>query len=215
MSLQRTPEWFAARLGKVTASRVSDVIATTKTSGYSTSRANYEAELIVERLTGAPAERFQNEAMRFGTENEPHARAAYEFHRDASVTECGFIDHPFIDMAGASPDGLIGELGLIEIKVPNTATHIDTLLTQKIPEKYRTQMLWQMACTNREWCDYVSFDPRLPEDMRLFVKRLNRDNEKIAKLEAEVQVFLDGVSSKIALLQRSHDITAHVAAEGK
>ena len=145
---QGSPEWFAQRLGKVTASRVADVIAKTKT-GYSTSRDNYMAQLVVERMTNTQAESFTNAAMQWGTDQEPFARAAYEVAQNVMVEETGLVDHPTIPMAGASPDGLIGEDGLVEIKCPNTATHIDTLLTQTVPAKYITQMQFQMACTGR------------------------------------------------------------------
>ena len=137
--VQGTPEWHAIRLGKVTASRVADVMAKTKT-GYGASRANYMAELIAERLTGAPAERYTNAAMQWGTDKEPEARALYEFLTDAAVAQIGFVAHPTISMSGASPDGLVGYDGLVEIKCPNTATHIDTLLGVSGPSKYMLQM---------------------------------------------------------------------------
>lgn len=193
--IQGSPEWFAARIGKVTASRVADVVAKTKT-GWGASRANYMAELIAERLTGESAPGFTNAAMQWGTEKEPDARAAYEFRTDADVIAVGFVDHPVIYMAGASPDGLIGDDGLVEIKCPNTSTHIDTLLGQSVPSKYITQMQWQMACTGRAWCDFVSYDPRMPEAMRLFVHRVSRDKELIASLEADVLTFLAEVEKK-------------------
>jgi putative phage-type endonuclease len=202
---QQSDEWFAARLGKVTASRVADVVAKTK-SGYSTSRANYMAELVAERLTGAKAESFSNAAMQWGTEQEPEARLAYEFRTDAEIELVGFIPHPSIVMSGASPDGLVGDSGLVEIKCPNTATHIDTLLTGTIPGKYETQMLWQMACTGREWCDFASYDPRMPVEMQLFVKRFNRDAERIAELEAEVRAFLAELDSTVASLTRLYGV---------
>lgn len=197
--IQGSEEWHARRCGRVTASRVADVVAKTK-SGWGASRANYAAELIAERLTGEPAERFTNAAMQWGTDHEPDARAAYEFFRDAAVVEIGFVDHPSIAMTGASPDGLVGEDGLVEIKCPNTATHLDTLLSQTVPAKYVTQMLWQMACTGRKWCDFVSFDPRLPESMSMFVKRVERDDKRIAELETEVAAFLEEISAKIEQL---------------
>lgn len=197
--IQGSPEWFALRVGKVTASRVADVIAKTKT-GWGASRANYMAELIAERLTGEPAEKYTNAAMAWGTEKEPDARAAYEFFRDAHVVEVAFINHPVIGMTGASPDGFVGDHGLVEIKCPNTATHLDTLLSQSIPGKYVTQMLWQMACTGRQWCDFVSYDPRLPEAISLFVKRVERDDKEIADLEAKVAEFLGELDRKLAQL---------------
>ena len=196
---QRTDDWFAARIGKVTASRVADVVAKTK-SGYSASRDNYMAQLVCERLTGKPAESYSNAAMQWGTETEPLARAAYETKMDVLVDEIGFIDHPTIVNSGASPDGLVGDDGLIEIKCPNTATHIDTLLTQTVPKKYADQIFWQMACTGRQWCDFVSYDPRLPADLQLFIKRIPRDDQYIQHLEAEVIEFLTETAHKVAQL---------------
>lgn len=196
---QGSDAWFAQRLGKVTASRVADVIAKTKT-GYSTSRENYMAQLVCERMTGTVGESFTNAAMQWGTETEPLARAAYEAHADVLVDEVAMITHPTIEAAGASPDGLVGEDGLVEIKCPNTATHIDTLLTQTVPGKYNTQMQWQMACTGRQWCDFVSFDPRLPTELQLFVKRVPRDNAYIQTLEMEVISFLAELENKIKKL---------------
>jgi putative phage-type endonuclease len=197
---QRSDEWFAARLGKVTASRVADVVAKTK-SGYSASRANYMAQLVVERMTNKVAESYSNSAMEWGTEQEPLARAAYEAHSSVLVDEVGMIDHPSVEMSGASPDGLVGADGLVEIKCPNTATHIETLLNGESPKKYYDQMQWQMACTGRQWCDFVSFDPRMPEGLQLFVKRVERDAEYIAELESEVATFLKEVSDKVEKLQ--------------
>lgn len=208
---QGSADWFAIRCGKVTASRVADVIAKTK-SGYSASRANYAAQLIAERLTGDVAESYSNAAMQWGTEQEPEARLAYEFRTDAEVEQIAFVDHPTISMSGASPDGLIGAAGLVEIKCPNTATHIETLRGQSIPGKYETQMLWQMACTGRQWCDFVSFDPRLPENMRLFVKRLGRDDARIAELEAEVTAFLTEIDATVAELTRKYGLPDTLAA---
>lgn len=187
--IQGSDEWKAARCGKVTASRVSDVIAKTK-SGWGAGRANYMAELIAERLTGSPAEGFTNAAMQWGTDNEPLARAAYAFYVGVAVTEIAIVPHPKIAMTAASPDGLVGDDGLVEFKCPNTATHIETLLGGSVPQKYITQMMWQMACTGRKWCDFVSFDPRLPESMRVFTKRVLRDEPLIAQLEKDVEAFL-------------------------
>jgi len=199
---QRTEEWYAARLGKVTASRVSDVVAKTK-SGYSTSRANYMAELVCERLTGKQGDFFQNAAMAWGTEKEPLARGAYEERNGILVEEVGFVSHPTILMAGASPDGLVGDDGLVEIKCPNTATHIDTLLDKEAPSKYVNQMQWQMACTGRAWCDFVSYDPRMPENMQFFATRVMRDNFLIIELEREVEKFLFDLDQKIIKLKET------------
>lgn len=192
---QRTLEWFATRAGKVTASRLDDLTAKTK-SGYAATRANYMAQLVCERMTGMPQSSFSNAAMQWGTDQEPIARAEYEALQGVFVEEMGFAKHPTIEGAGASPDGLIGEDGLIEIKCPNTATHIETLLGEEIDSKYVKQMQWQMACTGRAWCDFVSFDPRMPENLRLFVKKVERDVKLIAELEEEVRKFLAELEEK-------------------
>lgn len=197
--VQKSPEWYTARCGKVTASRIADVMAKTKT-GYGAGRGNYMAELVAERLTGTVAESFTNAAMQWGTEKEPDARAAYQFHFDQAVEEVGFVLHPSIDLSGCSPDGLIGTDGMAEIKCPNTATHIDTLLTCSIPDKYIKQMQWQMRCCERTWCDFISFDPRLPERMQLFVKRIDRDDELLAEIEHEVSIFLRETREKVRAL---------------
>lgn len=204
--IQGSPEWFSVRLGRVTASRVADVVAKTKT-GWGASRANYMAELIAERLTGEAAPSFSSAAMQWGTEMEPMARAAYEFRTDATVETIGFVAHPSILMSGASPDGLVGSDGLVEIKCPNTATHIDTLMGDTIDGKYQTQMQWQMACTGRQWCDFVSFDPRMPESMRLFIQRVKRDDVRIAELENSVCDFLVEVDSKVQNLRRQYEMS--------
>jgi putative phage-type endonuclease len=200
---QQSNEWFTARLGKVTASRVADVIAKTKT-GYSASRDNYMAQLICERLTGQKGESFTNPAMQHGVDTEPLARSAYENARSLLVKEVGFINHPRIEMSGASPDGLVADDGLVEIKCPNTATHIDTLLSGKVPTKYITQMQWQMLCCQRKWCDFVSFDNRLPEHLQLFVQEVEFDPEYCAMLEKEVTQFLAELDSKVAKLKEKY-----------
>ena len=194
--LQGSDEWRLARLGKVTASRVADVMAKTK-SGFAASRANYAAQLVAERLTGEPAQSFINEAMRWGTEKEPEARSAYAFAHGVSIMPVGFVPHPTIPMTGASPDGMIGDAGLIEVKAPLTATHIETLLGSPIASKYILQMQWQMVCTSRQWCDFVSYDPRLPPEMLLHVRRVPRDPVMIATLESEVGEFLREVSETV------------------
>jgi putative phage-type endonuclease len=202
---QGSSAWFAQRIGKLTASRLADALAKTK-SGYSASRANYMAQLVAERLTGVPAESYTNAAMQHGIDTEPLARAAYEFHTDNTVEPAGFIDHPVIEMTGASPDGLVGDDGLVEIKCPNTATHIETLLSGVIPSKYILQMEWQMACTGRQWCDYISFDPRMPENMRLFIARQHRGEALIARLENDVIEFLGELDRKVDDLRRLYPL---------
>jgi len=197
---QRTDEWFAARLGKVTASRVADVIAKTKT-GYSSSRDNYMAQLVCERLTGKPTEGFSNAAMEWGTQTEPQARAAYSAKTGELVEEVGFIPHASVPGSGASPDGFVGE-GLIEIKCPNTATHLEYVLDGKPPGKYVTQMQWQMSVTGAPWCDFVSYDPRLPEHLQLLIVRVPRDDEYIKMLEQEVTKFLQELDEKVNKLEK-------------
>lgn len=201
---QRSEAWFQERCGKVTASRVADVVARTK-SGWSASRETYMGELIAERLTGVPAERYRNAAMDWGTEKEPQARAAYQFEQGVLVKQVGFVPHPNIAMTGASPDGLVGEAGLVEIKAPNTATHVSTLLGQNVPGKYVTQVMWQMACTGRQWTDFASFDPRLPDAMQLWIKRIERDDKLISELEEQVQEFLAELDAKVKALREKYE----------
>ena len=202
---QRTDSWFQARIGKVTASKVADVIAKTKT-GYSATRDNYMAQLVCERLTGQKGEGFSNAAIQHGIDTEPLARAAYEALRDILVDEVGFIPHPTIEMAGASPDGLVNDDGLVEIKCPNTNTHIETLLSQTVPSKYNTQMQFQMACTGRKWCDFVSFDNRLPEMFQLFVTRVPRDEVFIRLIESEIVQFIAELDDKINKLMKVRNV---------
>lgn len=199
--LQRTPEWFELRLGKVTASRIGDLMAKTR-SGYSASRANYMAELVIQRLTGTVEQGFTSPAMQWGTDQESNARNAYSFFTDNTVQEVAFIKHPTIEQAGASPDGLVGEDGLVEIKCPNSATHLDTLLTGKINNKYILQMQWQLACSGRKWCDFVSFDPRFSGGLKIFIKRVNRDDELIAEITGEVIKFLCELDATMAQLEQ-------------
>jgi putative phage-type endonuclease len=193
---QRTDEWFAARLGKVTASKVSDVMS--KGMG----RETYMTYLIAEVLTTERASSFTNTAMEWGTATEPYARQAYEALNNLWVEEIGFAQHPTIERAGASPDGLVGDDGLIEIKCPNTATHLDTLIDKTVPKKYINQMQFQMACTGRKWCDFVSFDNRLPEDLQIFVLRVERDDKHIAEMEIAITKFLAEMQEKIDKLTK-------------
>lgn len=197
--IQGSQEWILARVGSLGASRVHDAIARTKT-GFGASRPNLMAELLCERLTGQPAEKFTNGAMVWGTEKEPEARDAYAWRMDCEVTQVGLIKHPTIIGSHASPDGLVGSNGMVEIKAPNSATHLETLLSGTVPAKYVTQMMWQLTCGGRDWCDFVSYDPRLPDNMRLFVKRIDRDDKLIAELETMVTDFLAELDAKITAL---------------
>ena len=151
---------------------------------------------------------FTNAAMEWGTATEPQARLSYEFQAGVDVIQVGLVKHPRIAGTHCSPDGLIGDIGLVEIKCPNTATHIETLLGEGIAGKYITQMQWQMACTGRAFCDFVSFDPRLPVDMQLFVKRVNRDDPAIDEMETEVRKFLAELSDKIEALNAKYKVAA-------
>lgn len=199
MIVQGSPEWFAQRVGKLTASRMADVLATTKT-GPSASRKNYIAQLVAERMTRQRAESFSNAAMAWGTEHEPLARAEYEILTDYSVEQVSFVDHPDIEWCGASPDGLVLDSGLVEIKCPNTATHIEYLLSGEAPAKYQPQMLLQLACTGREWCDFVSYDPRMPDEHRLFVVRFEPKRVEILAVEQAAIEFLAEVEQVIQRL---------------
>lgn len=193
---QRSDEWFAARCGRVTASRIADVTARIK-SGWGASRANYLAELVAERLTGIPASGYVNAPMLRGIEMEPEAIIAYEFYSGSDVEPVAFFPHPTIEQSGASPDGSISTDGVLEVKCPNTATHIDTLLGKSVLQKYILQIQWQLACSDRQWGDFVSYDPRMPEELKLFVRRVPRDDAKIKELETEVINFLAEVDSKV------------------
>lgn len=197
---QRTDEWFAVRCGKVTASRIADVVARTKT-GYGASRANCMAELVVERLTGTRTESYMNAAMQWGIDNEAAARDAYSARTGELVAEVGFVPHPRITMAGASPDGLVGIDGMVEIKCPNTASHIEYMMAGEPAHKYFLQQQWQMACANRQWNDFCSYDPRMPEGLQLFIVRVPRDDSVIEMLEAEVEKFLAELDVKVKALE--------------
>ncbi len=197
---QRTDEWFNARLGKVTASRIADVMAKTKT-GWGAGRKNYMAQLAAERLTGAASPGYVNAAMQHGIDTEPDAIAAYEFFTDRAVEPVGFVDHPKVAMSGASPDGLVAQIGLIEVKCPNTATHIETLLGAPVPKKYVLQMQWQMACTDSDWCEFVSFDPRMPEEMQFFLQRFKRDDKQLSEIQKTIEDFLGELDDMVQALQ--------------
>ena len=200
--IQGTDEWFQARAGKTTASRIADLINKTAKGAYAATREAYAKQLVVERLTGKSTEKYTSKEMRWGTETEAEAREAYVFNRAAVVEEVGFILHPTIGDSGASPDALSESDGLLEIKCPKTETHIETLLSQEVPEEYIPQMQWQMACTGRAWCDFVSFDPRVEEHLQFFCKRVQRDDVYISSLEREVVSFMNEVRGTVAKLDR-------------
>jgi putative phage-type endonuclease len=199
---QGTSEWHQLRLGKVTASRVADIMAKTKT-GPSASRNNYLIELALQRVTGTVEQGYTNDAMAWGTATEPQARVAYEVKTGNFVDQIAFVEHDIIEWFGCSPDGLINNDGLIEIKCPNSATHWATIKDNKPPNKYVIQMQTQMACTNRKWCDFVSFDPRMPERSQLFICRVERDQAMIDEIETEVMQFLIEVFDEVLLMKGS------------
>lgn len=195
--IQGSPEWDAARLGKITASKISDVLA----GGKGITRQKYMDELIVERLTGHPTEGYTSAAMERGKEVEALARVAYVFYKDAEIELVGFVDHPKLKMCGASPDGLIGDDGLVEFKCPDTSTLIAARLGKNPPKTYRDQMQFQMACTEKLWCDLVFFDPRMPENLALFTRRFARDDEYIRDMELAIDAFQGELKARLVRLQ--------------
>jgi len=199
---QGSEEWLKIRLGKVTASGVADVLAKTKT-GVSASRGNYLIKLAIQRVTGVVEESFTNDAMQWGKDNEAQARVAYEVASGNFVDQIAFVDHPAIQWFGASPDGLVNNDGLVEIKCPNSATHWSYIKDDGPPTKYYIQMQAQMACTGRSWCDFVSYDPRMPERSQLFIKRVMREDAYIAEMESEIKKFLDEVAVEVNLMKGS------------
>ena len=199
MSNQGTPEWLAERAGRVTASMISNVLMKPETAGYR----DYLSQIVAEMLTGKPqGSDYTNSYMQYGTETEPLARSAYEVAFDSIVMEVGFCEHPTIKQSGASPDGLIGYDGLLEIKCPKVSTHLSYLLAGVAPAQYKNQMMWQMACTGRAWCDFASFRPDLPEHLQLFVVRFYRDPARIAELETAVVAFLDAAETMVFKLKK-------------
>lgn len=203
---QGTAEWFAARCGKVTASRLGDVIAKTKT-GPSERRRGYMLELIAERLTQSAADHFPSQAMEWGTMHEGLARSAYEAARGLLVEEVGFVQHPSIPMAGASPDGLIGVDGILEIKCPTSRTHLENIMRGGVDPQYKPQIGWQLECTGRSWADFVSFDPRMPEAYQLYICRITREELPLDEYRAEVEAFLEGIAremERLAANMRGH-----------
>ena len=200
--IQRSPEWYAERCGSLGASQLADALAKTK-SGWGASRANLRAKLVVERLTGQQEEGFiRSAAMQWGVDKEEEARIAYSFVTGRDVVEVGLYKHPTIIGSHASPDGLVDEDGCIEIKCPNSATHIETLKSNLIAHRYLLQMQWQMACANRKWCDFVSFDPRMPDHLMLYIQRVQRDDDMLKILESEVSEFLAEFDEDVKALSK-------------
>jgi hypothetical protein len=182
--VQGSPEWLDARCGKATASRIADILAVKKDGKPTAERERYLMELVGERLTGLTTQHYLTGPMLEGSD----------------VEKVGFVEHPTIAMAGASPDRLVGDVGLVEIKCPTLRTHLDTLLTGEIPEQYLPHMRWQLACTGRAWCDFATWHPGVPTHLRLWVKRLHRDDAQIARDEAAVRAFLGEVEARVSRL---------------
>lgn len=198
--IQGSHEWFQARCGCVTGSRVGEVIKTLKRGGYSKLREDYKMEKLTEILTGSAVDHFVTPEMAYGLENEPLARTAYELERSVEVELVGHYHHPRIKQSGASPDGLVGDDGLLSIKVPKTSTHLEYVLSKTVPEDYLAQCMWEMACTGRKWCDFLSYDPRLPQEIGLYIVRVHRDEKIIAAMEREVELFLAEVNALVVQL---------------
>jgi putative phage-type endonuclease len=192
MAEQGTLEWKLERVGKATASCINTIVERNAKGGFYADRGNYAFQLAVEQITGVPTEIIPNAFMIWGTEKEPEAREAYAATTFDEILQVGFIPHPYIENSGASPDGLVGHDGTLEIKCPQTKTHVATLLSKKVPEQYLPQIAWQFACMpERNWCDFVSYDPRMPEKGRMIVIRVERDPVYVATLEEQVKRFLE------------------------
>lgn len=203
---QGTPEWRALRAGKVTSARIADLLSKRKDGKEAAGRINYRAQIVAEILLGYPMEsEWMSPEMKWGVENEPFARAAYECATENMVTEAGFVIHPTIERAGCSPDGLLPNNGMLEIKCPNTSTHLSWILAGTVPTEHQPQMQWQMACTGAEWNDFVSYDPRLPSHLQLFVRHLLRDQERIEAMEKDVLKFLAEVDDILSRLPKPED----------
>lgn len=205
--VQGSPEWHAIRAGKVTASRVADILRKVKSGGASAMRQRYLGELVSERLTGKPyLDAYKSADMARGNEMEDEARQVYALAQGEPVERIAFVDHPSIPWAGCSPDTLVGAAGLAEHKCPATHTHIATLRGAPVDADYLTQIQWQLACTGRQWCDYVSYDSRLPAAMQMSIVRINRDPVRIVELETAVKTFLIDVDTTLADLKAQYHV---------
>lgn len=199
MTEQRTEQWFQDRLGHATGSRAADILAGKDTQA----RKGYLTQLVTERLTGRAQDSFVNADMQRGIDVEPLAKAAYQATYELT-DDVGFVKHPLIRWFGASPDALVGSDGLVEIKCPRSTTHLDYIQSGKPPAKYVHQMMAQLSCTGRKWVDFVSFDDRFPEHLRLFVVRFQPTEEEIEKFESKVKEFLSEVNNLMEKLCPSH-----------
>lgn len=190
---QGSAAWLQGRLGKITASRMEDVIKRLKSGAESAARRDYKLDLIAERLSGRSEDHYVSPEMEWGIDNEQYARAAYEIGCDVMVDQVGFVLHPTMNFSGGSPDGIVGKDGLIEIKCGKTTTHLKWMQAGIVPEEHQAQIQWNLCCTGRQWADFISFDPRLPEGLRIFVVRMLRDDKRIAEMEEEVVRFNDEI----------------------
>lgn len=207
---QRSEEWFKLRLGCVTGSVVDEVMAKPKRGQQeSQTRKKLKARLACELMTGKVLESsYQSWDMQRGIQLEPQARIEYELKTDAELESVGFVIHPKIARFGASPDAYVGKDGILELKCPNQATHLDYVLSGIVPSEYRKQLLAELACTGRKWVDFVSYHPDMPEHLQLFIIRMKRDDVEIAEIEAEVIKFNAEVDELIAKLPKRAGQTA-------
>ena len=203
--IQGSDDWKRYKCGRLGASSISDMLARTKT-GWGAMRGNLCARLVVERLTGCPTPSYTSKAMENGTALEPQARSLYGVLYNVDVAQIGWADHPRIPWSGASPDGLVGDDGLIEIKCPLEKTHLDTLLGGSIDGGYVKQMQWQMTVLDRKYCDFTSFCPSFPPEMQIHVTRVMRDDIMIANLEIEADVFLKEVDETVQALRERYQV---------
>jgi putative phage-type endonuclease len=206
--LQGTDEWRQARCGSIGASDAPSVVRRVKSGGFSADRENLLAVKVLERITNTPVEPYRSAAMLQGTAREPEARMTYALVKGVEVEQIALVPHPFIQGAHASPDGLIGLDGLVEIKCPMAAQHLDTLLNGQISSDHLTQMMWQMACTGRAWDDFVSYSSDFPGPMQIWIKRVHRDAKLIAELEREISQFVKEIDRKVTELSRRYAMAA-------
>ncbi len=201
---QPTRKWIECRLGRITASRFGDIMAYSKAKGKETvelkCRSDYRMELIAERLTGQLSQRFVTNEMKWGSEMEEYARAAYETAYSVLVQPVGFCLHPTMDFSGASPDGWVGDNKIIEIKCPTTATYLGWRKSREVPQEYVDQILWNMVCGERFEADFIGYDPRLPAHLQLLVVPVQYDEGRVALLEAEVRKMEAEIQAEIAAI---------------
>jgi len=200
--LQGTDEWLAARRGNVTGSRIKDVLANGRGGGESLTRKKYIYQIALERVTGITPDSYKSDAMERGNILEPDAVAVYEWQTGNVSDEVGFVYHPTIDRYGASPDRLIGDDGVIEVKSVMPHTHIDWMKAGVVPSEHKKQMQSEMDVTGRKWCDFVSYCPELPIEIQLFVVRLDRDEDFIKEMHEKIAIFLKEVDDMVDWIKK-------------